>query len=460
MLDLKVPKKIVIVNPCGTLNLGDEATVAVLIRDLKRRYPNAEILGLTTNPTDTRTRHGIPVYPARNPRRNSFRAAPASNETAVPRRTQAPATTQRIKQVLRNLGPLYAILKLAPKTWNAIVQFVEEIGFVRRSRQRLTGTDLLIFAGSGQLCDDFGGTWGFPYTILKWAIIARTLGAKIVFLSVGVGPIGTNLSRLFIKWSLRLGDYRSFRDNESKALAEAIGVSGSNRVCPDLVFNLDVRGAAQTIKRRKRVVAINPFPHYDYRYWPVSMPASYASYVDRLASFASWLIKNGYTVLFFPTQLRADPLVIEDVRRVLMTDKSLDLERHFLVKTTVGVGDLIDQLSMADLVVASRFHAVLISFLLNKPVLALSHHSKVDNLMRDMGQSDYLLNIDEFDVKTLSSLLLSLEARQKDVKEQIRSNVDAYQDKVELQYTEIFGVASAPKKFRDYTPSDVLVRPR
>jgi polysaccharide pyruvyl transferase WcaK-like protein len=458
MLDSRALKKIVLVNPCGTLNLGDEATMAALIRDLKRRYPDAEILGLTTNPSDTQKRHGIAVYPARNPERDSFStAAPAGNNTVVTGETSS--ATERIKHVLRNLGPLYAALSLAPKVWNAIVEFIREIGFVRRGRQRLAETDLLIFAGSGQLCDDFGGTWGFPYTILKWSIIAKTVGAKIAFLSVGAGPIGTTLSRIFIKWSLRLGDYRSFRDNESKALVDTIGVHGNNRVCPDLVFNLDVTGVAQTMKGRRRVVAINPFPHYDYRYWPVSRPASYASYVDKLASFAAWLIKNGYTILFFPTQLRADPLVIDDIKRVLMTDKTLDLDRHLLVRATASVDDLIDQLSMADLVVASRFHGVLISFLLNTPVLALAHHAKVENLMRDMGQSDYLLNIEEFDVPTLSNRLLSLEARQKAVKEQIRSNVHAFQDKVESQYSEIFGVASARDKSRDYRPSDVLVRP-
>jgi len=53
---------------------------------------------------------------------------------------------------------------------------------------------------------------------------------------------------------------------------------------------------------------------------------AYSSYVTRLAAVASWLINNNYTVLFFPTQIRADVLVIEDVKRILMKDPALDLE--------------------------------------------------------------------------------------------------------------------------------------
>src|SRR6267143_2163418 len=102
------------------------------------------------------------------------------------------------------------------------------------------------------------------------------------------------------------------------------------------------------------------------------------------------------------------------------------------------------QLAAADLVVASRFHGVVISFLLNKPVLALSHHPKVDSLMRDMGQSDFLLDIGTFDSKTVASRIVALESRSHLIKQQIRFNVATCRRKLESQYRDVFCPKDSP----------------
>src|SRR5439155_5150292 len=101
-----------------------------------------------------------------------------------------------------------------------------------------------------------------------------------------------------------------------------------------------------------------------------------------------------------PTQLRADPLVIEDVKTILMTDRSLDLDKYLRTPMIATFDDLIAQISRAGIVVASRFHGVLLSLLLEKPVLTLSHHPKVASLMQHVGQTDYILDIGTFDAET------------------------------------------------------------
>jgi len=425
--------KIGILSPSGTGNLGDEATVAVLIEEIRSRYPQAEIYGLTVNPDDTRERHGIPAYPARN--ETSTPATPAIGNSGTD--TASIHGTDLIKVRLKSIPFLYASLKAVQGVSRLLVNTIGEVPFLAKSFRRVGGTNLLIVAGSGQLCDNFSGPWGFPYTLLKWSVIAKISRAKLVYLSCGAGPIDSRLSRIFIKLALRLSDYRSFRDAGSSRLVENIGVSGANPVFPDLVFSSKLNGNGSSV-RKSRIVAINPFPYCDRRYWTVDEPEAYSSYVNRLASVASWLIKNNYTVLFFPTQIRADVLVIEDVKRILTEDPTLDLTQHLVVKTTSTLEDLVAQLATADVVVASRFHGVLISFLLNKPVLALSHHPKVDSLMRDMGQSDFLLDIGTFDSKTVASRIAALESRSHVIKEQITFNVATCRRKLESQYRNVF----------------------
>lgn len=48
---------------------------------------------------------------------------------------------------------------------------------------------------------------------------------------------------------------------------------------------------------------------------------------------------------------------------------------------------------MTEIVVTSRFHGVLLSQLHEKPVLAISYHKKIDCLMDDTGQGDFVVPI-------------------------------------------------------------------
>ena len=46
----------------GYGNLGDAATQEALIANIKIRLPDANIVGFSLNPDDTRKRHNIPCY--------------------------------------------------------------------------------------------------------------------------------------------------------------------------------------------------------------------------------------------------------------------------------------------------------------------------------------------------------------------------------------------------------------
>ena len=55
-----------------------------------------------------------------------------------------------------------------------------------------------------------------------------------------------------------------------------------------------------------------------------------------------------------------------------------------------------------DYVVTCRFHGVVFAHMLNKPVLAISHHPKVTALMNEMGLGKYCVDIRTFDLDLLT----------------------------------------------------------
>jgi polysaccharide pyruvyl transferase WcaK-like protein len=181
-------------------------------------------------------------------------------------------------------------------------------------------------------------------------------------------------------------------------------------------------------------VGINAFPHYDSRYWPESNPTAYNRYVSNLAGFTVWLLQHEYTVVFFPTQFRADPPVIQDVKNAVTQSGNPHPEDQLIEISVRSVEDLLKLLALTDLVVATRFHGIVLPFLMNKPVVALSNHHKMADLMLDMGQADYLLNIDTFTSEALIERFKFLELNRDAVSCQIARKIMEYRIALDGQY--------------------------
>ena len=86
------------------------------------------------------------------------------------------------------------------------------------------------------------------------------------------------------------------------------------------------------------------------------MARSYQRYVQTLADFAVWLIKEGFSVVLFPTQVRADPPVIKDITE-LVKDRLPSLDGDSLSAPRVSTfAELLATIARTDLVLASRYH--------------------------------------------------------------------------------------------------------
>jgi polysaccharide pyruvyl transferase WcaK-like protein len=425
-------KKIAILGHVGTKNLGDEAIIAAVIHQIGKRYPTAQIIGFTGDPDDTRARHGIPAFPLWRTERPSHGVAVA-----------APSRLARFAAWIRaasNRAPgVQAFLKTLAEGARLFVGVFGELRFLARCRRRLNGADVLIFAGSNQLNDYVGGPWGFPYTLLKWSLVAKGVGAKIVFLCCGAGPLDSRLGKLFIKASLLLADYRSYRDEVSLRLVESIGVGGPHSVCTDLAYGLKpVPPAAAAPARPRLLVGLNPLPYFDARYWSEHDADVYARYIGKMADFAEWLNARGHHVAFFPTQLRADPLVIDDIRAVLKDRGLTDFEHAVSHQPMSSVHDLIARISTMDIVVAARYHGILLAALVHRPILAIAYHQKSADLMAQIRQADYVVDIDTFDLKSLAKCFTAIESRTATIRAELEQSTRIVRQAVEAEYDRVF----------------------
>ncbi|HEX6829069.1 MAG TPA: polysaccharide pyruvyl transferase family protein, partial [Burkholderiales bacterium] len=188
----------------GNGNLGDEATVSVLVRNIRARQSSNEIVALSVDPADTERRHGVRAVPIRRGVARRSKARPASNQVPAPAGKPSKSLEgllARTKGRLRRVPLVYRHLQQMTRLGRAVPAIGSETIFLVRSFLALTRVDRLVVAGGGQLGDYFGGPWAYPLTIFKWCALARLAGVKVAFVSVGAEPVRSPASKRFLRWA-------------------------------------------------------------------------------------------------------------------------------------------------------------------------------------------------------------------------------------------------------------------
>jgi polysaccharide pyruvyl transferase WcaK-like protein len=429
----QVDTKIGLLDHVGGGNLGDDATLDAVSGNIKRRWPSAEIVAFSMNPDDTETRHGMISHPIR---RNGWSIGykPAGTEAAF--KETVKALTRRYRAVFYLLKATSAVVRLPSEVFR-------ELSFLVSSRRNIKSFDLLIISGGGQLTEK-DGPWGFPYTIFKWVVLARSAGVRCMFLNVGAGPLTHPLSKFFVRRALLAANYVSLRDDKSRALVYEIGFTGESRVCPDCVYGLEVATTSGSLETPSQpIVGFAPMPYpYPGGYVTAKDQIVYDEFVRKLASFASWLVGQSYALTMFGTDIGVDPLAIENLQMALLSRHGIPSSQYSVNHSVESAHDLLATMSGMDYVVTCRFHGVVFAHLLNKPVLAIAHHPKVMDLMTDLELSSYCVDIRDFDLKLLAERFASMVVNAEEIKNRMAASLTRNRQQLKGQFDELFRCGS------------------
>jgi polysaccharide pyruvyl transferase WcaK-like protein len=400
------PARISLFGHFGSTNPGNEATLLAVVSRLRVLFPECELSCICASPENVIAALGIQAVPY----------------------------TVRSTRLWNRQAPLRARMLLAfPGIRDEVREYI-------RAWTTLKGEDLLIVPGTGVLTDAWGlSGWG-PYGLLKWSLAARLRGCRVIFLSVGAGPVNSRLGRLLLKSALSLADYRSYRDIPSREIVISLGLSARNDpIYPDLVFGLSPASTSGATSRegRRPVVGLG-LMEYGAKY---SVPSptgdTYPRYLETLAVFVGWLLDHQYDVKLLLGD--ADTIVIDDFKAVLRERFGSYAEERVTDPVNGSVGELLSQLSATDLVVATRFHNVLLSLLLGKPPIAISFHHKVSSLMSEMGLSEYCHDINEMDADALIAQFQALVRNAEKLRPAIARRVAECRLALDDQYQLLFG---------------------
>jgi polysaccharide pyruvyl transferase WcaK-like protein len=399
-------KRIAFFGHFNSTNFGNESTLQAILHHLRRFHPDAKVTCISTGPEATIATHHIEAIPLADRFVKSW--DPGNPLTRV------------LRKVCIGLpGQLYQAVK----------------GLVM-----LRGTDMLIVPGTGLLTDAYSLFNEGPYNLLKWSLIAKVCRCKLLFVSVGAGPIYSTLGRYFVKSALSLADFRSYRDNSTMQYLKGVGFRADNdRVYPDLAFSLPeaVIPHQHTKNGRRSVVGLG-LMDYAGRY-SVSRPSNeiYLAYLENLVRVVRWLLAHEYDVRLLIGDV-VDMHVTQEFRRLLREQLSVCDEGRVIDEPVFSVEDLLSQIAATDIVVATRFHNVLLALLCNKPVMSISFHHKCESLMSAMGLSAYCLDINDLKADRLIEKFCDLEANASKLKPLIGEKVREFRKALDEQYEFVF----------------------
>lgn len=380
--------------PSGWGNLGDEAILQATFASLRARWPNASLKGFTLHPERTAANHGVHAEPLTGINRHLF-GAPLG---------EGPLLVRASRSVARRTRNVPLVGRLTERFCELLATIVFEAVSVRRAWRWLRSADLVLASGGGQLDAVWGGTWGQPYALARWAWLARRARVPFALFSVGYGGAATWLGRLFLRYAVNSAVYCSVRDAGSATLTKQLGVKRDLPIVPDLAFGLPPVGTLPP-RRPGRDIGISPMVYLRPGSWPIENSLEYRRLIAMWAEVVTVTVRNGDRVHLFVSS-PSDMTAVRDVVDLLESDT----REGCTVLHHLTPNALLDFFGGLDVIISSRLHGVLLGIVAAKPVLALSHERKVAAVMRDAGVGDFCIDLTSASVDQITATLHKLTA--------------------------------------------------
>jgi polysaccharide pyruvyl transferase WcaK-like protein len=211
-------------------------------------------------------------------------------------------------------------------------------------------------------------------------------------------------------------------------------------VYPDPAYALEVEEHLQhaSPSALRPIVGLNPFGFCDPRVWPRQDASVYHAYLEKITRFSQWLLDEGYTLRVFTTEMSVDRYAIEDLKAGLLSRSSPELVSQVFRTPSESVQDLLHEMAEFDYIVTPKFHGIIFSHLLRKPVIALSYGKKMDVAMRSVRQEKFCKDVEQFDVCWLVDAFRTLVDESTAVQSRSAAAVETYAAKLMQQFDGLF----------------------
>lgn len=396
------PATIAILGLFGSPNLGNEATLGAFLHNVRQRLPDARFVCIAPRQSQIEATHGLRLIDLapRPAGRGLWRLRPQwLREACVDALQLATEPTRRT-----------------------------------HAGHELDGVSVLAMPGTG-IIDDFGQRpLDMPMHLGRWTAAARQRGIAVSYVSVGVSTVQRHWSRALFRQALARADYCSFRDATSSSNARGLGHEGGTSVFPDLAFSLPEHLTHDAVQAPVSVVGVGVMGYFGWNRGSAEGQRIYRCYLDKLCALVRGLLAEGNEVRLLTGDTRADNQTVQDVLQACAEAAGA---QRLVAPRIETYEDVLREISATGLVVASRFHNVLLSLALKRPTVSIGYSDKNDALMADFGLQRYCHDIERFEVPAVLRQLRELQRSPGDATAGLERRLAAARSRLQVQYDQL-----------------------
>ncbi|MEJ5022223.1 polysaccharide pyruvyl transferase family protein [Ochrobactrum vermis] len=373
----------------GSGNTGNDGSLEAMLQLLKRNCPDAQLVCICSKPDVVTQTFDVPAQPVSRP------------------------------------DPSNWILRAINK---ALLHFPRRIVGFCCALLLASQLDLIVVPGTGILDDFNENPFGWPFAMLRWSLAAKLASTRLIFVSIGAGPVAHPLSRVFIRWASMLAAFRSYRDQVSHDFMKRLGVNNAG----DFV-SADIAFALPTVPDEHRTgsdqcVGIGVMIYRGWKKNENDGDAIYAEYLAKMTTLVKKLVTGGRQVRL----LIGGKGDIEAAGDILERLTPAEAE-NVVFEPIASLHELMQQIAKTDIVIASRYHNIVCALAMKRPTISLAYASKNDALLQDTGLEAFCHQIESFDPATiLSQVDLAFEQRTTLVRK-VQAGVEQYHNRLARQ---------------------------
>jgi polysaccharide pyruvyl transferase WcaK-like protein len=337
----------------GSGNIGNDGSLEAMIQTLGRICPGAQLICICSRPELIEKTFGIKAISVGQP---------------VPEHPLHRLINTVLFQLPRRITGFLAAVSLAQ------------------------GIDVIVVPGTGILDDFNENPFGWPFAVFRWSVAAKLAGARFAFVSVGAGPVTHPLSRLFVRVATTIAAFRSYRDQVSSDFMNSLNARvAQDMVSADIAFGLEPF-REQPHRTTGRWVGLGVMTYKGWKKQTADGDAIYDQYLSRMAELIDAFLADGTGVRLL-TGDRGDLEAVGDIQRRIRSPHAGRIQ----FEPALSLHALMQQIAATDIVVASRYHNIVCSLLMNRPAISIGYAQKNDVLLNDTGLQRFCHHIENFD---------------------------------------------------------------
>ncbi|MGN6205862.1 polysaccharide pyruvyl transferase family protein [Humibacter sp.] len=313
---------------------------------------------------------------------------------------------------------------------------VNRLRLLRGALAAARSVDVVVVAGTGGLERYGSGAFGTPFEIWALGRGSRMARRPFVLLDIGVEVLPRKLARFFVRGAGKSADYRSYRDSTSRAnmIVNGLHEAASDPVVTDLAFALrPPRSAPAAVP----TVALGVMDYWGRDSSHETSEAVHKGYTAQLITLTRAFQSRGYAVRLVGGD--DGDLGFAHLLAASLTDGTPVVEAR-------SPDELVTEMSAAHVVVASRYHTVIMGLLAGTPVVSIGYGDKHRAILDQLGLRYEHHDIESFDAHEVAEAAMRLASERSELTTGIDEAVDAARERLDAQWRDIEPVLLATRK--------------